>query len=399
MQRFTRRKSPTLRKAATIENLFPSAKALSMIHQAALLLLFASLLMNFSGAASTAAQPPATSVNKGQAANRTRPTASRKPLLIAHRGASGDAPEHTLAAYGLAIEQGADFVEQDLQITKDGVLICLHDPELSRTTNVRQVFPERFTKRDAEGKGTPKKGWYAVDFTLAEIKKLDAGSWFYQLNAFAAADHVASVALPKTQQLHRIPTLQEVIQFVRHRRGLYIEVKDYEYYQALGFDMVKMLAAVLQANGYATAKRRTEIFIQSFSPAALVKMKKLAPQYARIQLLPMEDPQRQDTAQVTAALAKEYAAYAQGVGPAKQMLKSATEVEIFHAAGLLIHPYTFRGATTAMLRKPLEEMLSDHSSVRQNLIADIQHYLAYGIDGGFTDYPALWKEAVKATKP
>ncbi|MBI3651894.1 MAG: glycerophosphodiester phosphodiesterase [Acidobacteria bacterium] len=370
-----------------------------MIHQAALLLLFASLLMNFSGAASTAAQPPATSVNKGQAANRTRPTASRKPLLIAHRGASGDAPEHTLAAYGLAIEQGADFVEQDLQITKDGVLICLHDPELSRTTNVRQVFPERFTKRDAEGKGTPKKGWYAVDFTLAEIKKLDAGSWFYQLNAFAAADHVASVALPKTQQLHRIPTLQEVIQFVRHRRGLYIEVKDYEYYQALGFDMVKMLAAVLQANGYATAKRRTEIFIQSFSPAALVKMKKLAPQYARIQLLPMEDPQRQDTAQVTAALAKEYAAYAQGVGPAKQMLKSATEVEIFHAAGLLIHPYTFRGATTAMLRKPLEEMLSDHSSVRQNLIADIQHYLAYGIDGGFTDYPALWKEAVKATKP
>src|SRR5262245_1245269 len=98
-----------------------------------------------------------------------------RPLLVAHRGASGYAPEHTIAAYKLAIEQGADFVEQDLQVTRDGQLVCAHDAELSRTTNVKEVFPDRTTERDPDGSGTPKRGWYIVDFTLAEIKKLDAG--------------------------------------------------------------------------------------------------------------------------------------------------------------------------------------------------------------------------------
>ena len=108
----------------------------------------------------------------------TRQTHSaNKPLLIAHRGASGYAPEHTAAAYKLAIEQGADFVEQDLQVTKDGVLICLHDPDLARTTNVAEVFPDRAMIRDPEETGKPKRGWYTVDFSLAEIKSLDAGSW------------------------------------------------------------------------------------------------------------------------------------------------------------------------------------------------------------------------------
>src|SRR5437870_251661 len=86
-------------------------------------------------------------------------SARSKPVLIAHRGASGYAPEHTFAAYKLAIEQGADFVEQDLQVTKDGVLICLHDHDLGRTTNVADVFPDRSTIRDAEATGTPTLGW------------------------------------------------------------------------------------------------------------------------------------------------------------------------------------------------------------------------------------------------
>ena len=107
------------------------------------------------------------------------PKPRSKPILIAHRGASAYAPEHTRAAYELAIKQGADYVEQDLQMTKDGVLICSHDAELSRTTNVEEIFPDRAVVRNADAKG-PKKGWYAVDFTLAEIKRLDAGSWFNQ---------------------------------------------------------------------------------------------------------------------------------------------------------------------------------------------------------------------------
>ena len=95
---------------------------------------------------------------------------------VAHRGASAYAPEHTLAAYRLALEQGADFVEQDLAVTRDGVLICLHDPSLERTTNVEDLFPSRFTEIEYEGK--KRRVWLANDFTLEEIKRLDAGSWF-----------------------------------------------------------------------------------------------------------------------------------------------------------------------------------------------------------------------------
>ena len=93
-------------------------------------------------------------------------------LAIAHRGASAYAPEHTLAAYRLAIEQKADYVEQDLAVTRDGELICLHDDSLERTTNVEEVFPDRASVDPATGR----RQWLAVDFTLAEIKRLDAGA-------------------------------------------------------------------------------------------------------------------------------------------------------------------------------------------------------------------------------
>ena len=99
-----------------------------------------------------------------------------RKTLIAHRGASAYAPEHTMEAYRLAIEQGADYVEQDLQITKDGVLVCLHDTTLERTTDVEEVFPNRFVVETQRGQQV--RHWNVSDFTLAEIKRLDAGSWF-----------------------------------------------------------------------------------------------------------------------------------------------------------------------------------------------------------------------------
>src|SRR5437868_7902517 len=95
--------------------------------------------------------------------------------LIAHRGASGYAPEHTEAAYRLALEQKADFVEPDLAVTRDGVLICLHDDTLERTTNVAELFPNRATSESRGGQNG--RAWVANDFTLAEIKRLDAGGW------------------------------------------------------------------------------------------------------------------------------------------------------------------------------------------------------------------------------
>jgi glycerophosphoryl diester phosphodiesterase len=313
-------------------------------------------------------------------------SSTKKPLLIAHRGASGYAPEHTLISYQLAIEQGADFVEQDLQITKDGALICLHDPDLERTTNVKEVFPGRATERDALGTGTAKKGWYTVDFTLAEIKRLDAGSWFNRANPFAANPNYAG---------QRVPTMEEAIKLVGKRAGLYIELKHFPFYKSLGFDLAEKLATVLKANGFDQPGQRERVLIQSFYKEGLLRMRELAPGHPRVQLLPMETHGREkDTAVITTALAEELATYAAGAGPSKNLLKSAADVDILHNAGLVIHPYTFRGTTTANARRPLDETQSNGSTVRASIVEDIQRFVGYGIDGGFTDYPQLWKEAI-----
>lgn len=313
---------------------------------------------------------------------------TKRPLLIAHRGASGYAPEHTTAAYELAIKLGADFVEQDLQVTRDGVLISIHDPDLARTTNVASVFPDRATMRDPEATGTPKRGWYSVDFTLAEIKRLDAGSWFNRANPFAADPSFAGL---------RIQTMEEVIKLVGSRAGLYIELKNFTFYKSLGRDTAAMLAALLNAHGFARRQQSDRILIQSFYKEALFRMREVAPEYARVQLLPMETAGREtDTATITPKLAAEIAQYAKGAGPSKSLLRTADDVATLHAAGLVIHPYTFRGSTSANARRPLDES-SGGSTVRASIVADIRKYIALGIDGGFTDYPDLWREA--AGKP
>lgn len=315
-------------------------------------------------------------------------SSTRKPLLIAHRGASGYAPEHTLISYQFAIDQGADFVEQDLQITKDGALVCLHDPDLERTTNVTEVFPNRATERDALGTGTAKRGWYTVDFTLAEIKRLDAGSWFNRANAFAANTNFAG---------QRVPTLEETIKLVGKRAGLYIELKHFPFYKSLGFDLAEKLATVLKANGFDKPGQHERVLIQSFYKEGLLRMRDLAPGYPRVQLLPMETHGREkDTAVITKALADELATYANGAGPSKNLIKSADDVAVLHKAGLVIHPYTFRGTTTANARRPLDEIQSNGSTVRANIVEDIQRFIGYGIDGGFTDYPQLWKDAIES---
>jgi glycerophosphoryl diester phosphodiesterase len=312
-----------------------------------------------------------------------------RPLLIAHRGASGFAPEHTLAAYRLAIEQGADFVEQDLHLTKDGALVCLHDADLARTTNVAEIFPDRATLRDATGAGRARKGYYTVDFTLAEIKQLDAGSWFNRANPYAARTEFAS---------ERVPTLQEAIRLVGDRAGLYIEMKYYRFYKSMGFDMADRLVKALDETGFKGA-RRSRVFIQSFSKESLLRLREIEPQYARVQLLPMEDEGREkDTSVITFDLAKEIARYAQGAGPNKSMIKSPEDVAAFHKSGLVVHPYTFRGSTTAVSRRPLDEAISNGPTLRQAMVEEIKRYISFGIDGGFTDYPSVWREAVPLPK-
>jgi glycerophosphoryl diester phosphodiesterase len=112
----------------------------------------------------------------GQSELKSRNPVTSRKTLVAHRGASAYAPEHTLEFYQLALGQGADFVEQDLQITRDGVLVCLHDLTLERTTNVKEIFSKRF--REELVGGAPARRWYVSDFSLKELKQLDAGSWF-----------------------------------------------------------------------------------------------------------------------------------------------------------------------------------------------------------------------------
>jgi glycerophosphoryl diester phosphodiesterase len=185
-----------------------------------------------------------------------------------------------------------------------------------------------------------------------------------------------------------VPTLEEAIKIIGNRSRLYIEMKYVPFYESMGKDMVGALAKVLkphQLEPVDVAGKDADVlpplFIQSFSKASLLKLKALEPKYPRIQLLPMEDPGREkDTARVSEALAREVASYAQGAGPAKEMK---------------IHPFTFRGPTTASARRPLDGLEKNGRSLRDNLLDEMRRYQQMGIDGGFTDYPDLWRDALQ----
>src|SRR5262245_36463036 len=287
---------------------------------------------------------------------------SGKKILIAHRGASAYAPEHTIEAYRLAIEQGADFVEQDLQITKDGALVCLHDLTLERTTDVEEVFPDRFradVSEDQPPGSRPTKHWYVSDFTLGEIKRLDAGSWF---NAKFKGS--------------RVLTFQEAIDLIRGKAGLYPETKAPEVYGARGFDMEKLVLETLKKNHLDTpgADPKTPVIIQSFSPESLRKMRFDLKTKLPLMLLITGVTQNK---WLSADGMKRMKEFADGVGPVKGLVEGAPEIVRWaHDAGLTVTPWTFRSASTGQYKDAREEM---------------RHYLFdYGVDAMFTDNPDLF---------
>jgi glycerophosphoryl diester phosphodiesterase len=280
-----------------------------------------------------------------------QPAGSSRKVLVAHRGASAYAPEHTIAAYKLALEQGADFVEQDLQISKDGVLVCLHDLTLERTTNVEEVFPDRAAT--VNGRRT----WPVSDFTLAELKRLDAGAWFDA--KFAGA---------------RIPTFQEAIDLVRGKAGIYPETKGPEVYGSRGFDMESLVIALLAKNGLdrPDADAKTPVIVQSFSPDSLQKMRKSGARLALVLLVSDNDPKR--ARWLSDAGLAEAKTFAVGIGPAKSLLVTdPTLVHRAHAAGLTVTPYTFRAAG-----------LPSGASVREEMA---EFLYRIGVDALFTDNP------------
>ncbi|HZT76286.1 MAG TPA: glycerophosphodiester phosphodiesterase family protein [Vicinamibacterales bacterium] len=267
--------------------------------------------------------------------------ASPAKQVIAHRGASGYAPEHTPAAYRLAIEQHADFVEPDLAVTKDNVLICLHDDSLSRTTNIAEVYPDRAKA-------------LANDLTIAEIKKLDAGKWFKP--EFAG---------------QRIQTFQEAIDLVRAHpgTGLYPELKSPELYKSRGVDQVQIFVDLIRKNGLETADSltKTPIIIQSFDETAIRRVARDLPTIPRVLLV----ERRGD---VSEARLRDIKTFATGVAPEKSLVAEHPElVKQAHALGLTVTCWTFRADEKTAFPAVRDEMAT--------FLYD------YGIDALFTNNP------------
>jgi glycerophosphoryl diester phosphodiesterase len=276
------------------------------------------------------------------------PRPGGRKILIAHRGASAYSPENTLPAYELAMKQGADYVEQDLQITRDGVLVCCHDIDLTRVSNVKDVFPDRFTNATEKGKAVQR--WWIYTFTLAELKQLDFGS------------HLD----PKFKGT-RIPTWQEAIDLIRGKAGLFPETKGPELYGKLGFNMEQMVVDVLNKNGLnETRNHSTPVFFQSFSRPSLERLNALlASRWPKLQLTATKKGSAEQ-------MLPDVPKYATAIGPPKNDI-TAELVNKAHAMGLAVVSWTFS---------------SDEKSEFASLKDQMRHYLYdLGVDAVFTNNP------------
>jgi glycerophosphoryl diester phosphodiesterase len=273
-----------------------------------------------------------------------------RPWTIAHRGASAYAPENTVPAFELGAVQGADFVEIDIQRTKDGHLVVLHDLTLERTTDVEQVFPDRARPAPDDAKQAPR--WWLDDFTLAEVQRLDAGTWFD----------------PKFART-RIPTFDETIKSVRGRTGLFIELKSPERYPGIEAEMMD----VLERHGLHRpgADPRTPIVIQSFTVPSIERLAGLGTKLPLVVLFSARDAGKWLTPEGLKAIR----GFAAGISPEKPSL--ATHADGWRRAaslGLTITPWTFRASAVKGYASVTDEM---------------KHFLAAGADGVITDNPDL----------
>ena len=319
-----------------------------------------------------------------------------QPIVIAHRGASGYAPEHTLVSYFIAIEQGADYVEPDLVMTRDGVMVARHENEIGGTTDVaeRGEFADRRTTRIVDG--TAVTGWFTEDFRLEELKTL------------RARERIPEVR-PANTRLDgglEIPTLEEILALVRgaeeRRRvrarelglpqpepiGVYPETKHPSYFAALGLAMEERLVETLERHGYRGREGRA--FLQSFETGNLKALSRLT-ELPLVQLIEasgtpydlLQSGDRRTYADlVTPKGLEEIAGYASSIGPAKslviprdgegRLMRPTSLVADCHAVGLKVHPWTFR-AEEAFLPAGLD------------LEGELREFLAAGINGFFTD--------------
>jgi glycerophosphoryl diester phosphodiesterase len=322
------------------------------------------------------------------------PPLSAAPLVIAHRGASGLRPEHTLASYALAIQQGADFIEADVVMTRDHVLVARHENEIGGTTDVARhpEFAARRTTKTIDG--TPVTGWFVEDFTLAELKMLRARERLPELRPQSS----------RYDGQFEVPTFDEMIGLLAaHNRtakrpvGLYVETKHPSYFRSIGLPLEEALVRTLTRHGY--RRRGDPAFIESFEVANLQRLRKLT-RLRLIQLLdaeggPADRPADQDyAAMVTPVGLKAIARYADGIGPAKALIvpratdgtsrSPTTLIPDAHRAGLLVHPWTFRSENSFL---PRELARGDDAAAHGDAATEVQSFVRLGVDGLFSDYP------------
>ncbi|MEU3047769.1 glycerophosphodiester phosphodiesterase [Streptomyces sp. NPDC006984] len=320
------------------------------------------------------------------------------PTVIAHRGASGYRPEHTLGSYRLALDMGAHVIEQDLVPTRDGHLVCRHENDISGTTDVadRPEFASRRTTKSVDG--TSLSGWFTEDFTLAELKTL------------RAKERIPTIRQENTLYDGRwtVPTFEEVLRWAEregHRRGhpvwLHVETKHPSYFRGLGLGLEERLARLLRR--YGRHRANSPVFLQSFEPSSMQRMARLVAT-PRVVLLsgpasrPWDFVEAGDPRTV-ADLVKPagldwIASFAQGIGPtldlvvpkdaAGRLTEPTTLVRDAHARGLLLHPYTLRNENAFL---PADFRRGTDPTAYGDAFGAYRAYFATGIDGIFTDMP------------
>ncbi|MDE2304443.1 MAG: glycerophosphodiester phosphodiesterase [Gammaproteobacteria bacterium] len=290
--------------------------------------------------------------------------------VIAHRGASGERPEHTLESYRLAIEQGADYIEPDLVSTRDGVLIARHEPEIGGTTDVAQhpQFAER--RRTQVIDGETMSGWFTEDFTLAEIKTLRARERLPHLRPSNTAFDGRC----------EVPTFDEILELAAEtnrsrpasrRVGVYPETKHPAHFRELRLALEQPLLDALARFGFDAPG--SPVFIQSFDPANLRMLRGMTD----LPLVQLLEHGLGDLANV--------ATYANAIGVWKE-LATAEGVREAHARGLAVHVWTFRAENEFL---PPALRVGDAPEGHGNLREEIDQYLERGIDGFFVDFPAI----------
>ncbi|TPG11473.1 glycerophosphodiester phosphodiesterase [Rhodanobacter glycinis] len=344
-----------------------------------------------------------------------KPLAERV-LVIGHRGASALRPEHTLASYARAIADGADFIEPDLVMTKDGVMVVRHENEIGGTTDVAShpEFADRKIRRIVDGQS--ESGWFTEDFTLAELKTLRARERLPELRG------------TRYDGQFQILTLDEVIDFVAAESatlgrpiGIIPEIKHGTYFQRIQRPMEDALLATLAAHAYT---RTAPVEIQSFEIANLkylhdklggAQARQRHPNIRLLQLL--DEPQLQPydvvaasgtltyAQMMTPAGLRRIARYADAIGPDYHAIipyradgtlgRPTALVHDAHAAGLQVHPYTFRPENT-FLARDFWHGSDPHTFNADGAVAEMRVYLDAGIDAFFTDDPALGRRAVDA---